>query len=79
MSIDPPLRAAPLLAVWPRARRIQLALRHILHEADVIILGQVSVFLQIGTFMLWHTVEKVFNELVRNQRVPEIQFGDIGL
>ena len=29
--------------------------------------------------MLWHTGEKIFNELVRDQGVPEIKFGDVRL
>ena len=60
MSVDPPFRAGVFLAVRPRAC-VQLALSHLLHEADVIVLGKVSVFLQIGAFVLWHTGEKVFN------------------
>lgn len=78
VSVDDPFRARPLLAAWSRAR-IKLTLRHVLHEANVIILRQVSVFLQIGTFMLWHRGEKVFDQLVRDQRMPEIEFGDVGL
>lgn len=60
MSVDDPFRACLLLAIWSRAR-VELALRHILHKTDVIILWEVSVFLQIGTFMLWHSGEKVFD------------------
>ena len=60
MSVDPPLRADSFLATRPRAR-VQLALRHPLHEANVIVLGEVSVFLQIGAFVLRHTGEKILD------------------
>lgn len=60
MSVDPPLRADSFLATRPRAR-VQLALRHPLHEANVIVLGKVSVFLQVGTFVLRHTGEKILD------------------
>ena len=29
--------------------------------------------------MLWHSGEKVFDKLVRDQGVPEIEFGDVRL
>ena len=60
MSVDPPLGADTFLATRPRTC-VQLALRHPLHEANVIILGEVSVFLQIGAFVLRHTGEKILN------------------
>lgn len=60
VSVDPPLRADSFLATRPRAR-VQLALRHPLHEANVIVLGEVSVFLQVGAFVLRHTGEKVLD------------------
>ena len=79
MSVHPPLRAPTLLTIRPRAGGIQLALRHILHETDIIVFGKISVLLQIGTFMLWHSGEKVFDKLLRDQGMPEIEFGDVGL
>ena len=60
MSVDPPLWADSFLATRPRAR-VQLALRHPLHEANVIVLGKVSVFLQVGAFVLRHTGEKILD------------------
>ena len=44
VPVEPPLWAIPLLAVRPRAS-VQLTLSHLLHEADVIVLGKVSVLL----------------------------------
>lgn len=78
VSVDDSFRADPLLATWSRSR-IKLAVRHVLHEANVVVLRQVSVFLQIRTFVLWHGGKKVFDQLVRDQRMPEVEFGDIGL
>ena len=78
VSVHGPFRAGPLLAARSRAR-VKLALRHILHETNVIVLWQVSVFLQIGTLMLGHGGKKVFEQLVRDQRVPQVEFGNVGL
>ena len=78
MSVHPPLRTAALLAIRSRAG-IQLALRHVLHEANIIVLGKMSVFLQIRTSMRWHRGKKVFDQLVRNQGMSEVEFGDVGL
>ena len=78
MSVNPPLWADSFLATRPRTR-VQLALRHPLHEADVIVLGKVSVFLQIGAFVLWHTGEKILDQLIRDQGVPKIDFRYVGL
>jgi hypothetical protein len=38
-----------------------------------------TVFLQIRSLVWWHTVEKVLDELVRDQRVPKIELGNIWL
>ena len=78
MSVDGPFRADPLLATRSRAR-IKLTLRHVLHEANIIVLRQVSVFLQIRTLMLGHSGKKVFDQLVRDQRMPQVEFGNVGL
>ena len=78
MSVDPSLRADSFLATRSRAR-VQLALRHPLHEANVIVFGKVSVFLQVGTFVLRHTGEKIFDQLIRDQGVPKVDFGYVGL
>ena len=78
MSVDDPFRADSLLATRSRAC-IKLALRHVLHEANVVVFRQISVFLQIRTFMLGHSGKEVFNQLVRNQRMPQVEFGDVGL
>ena len=56
VSVDDPFWAGFLLAAWPRTR-VQLTLGHTLHETDVIILREVSVFLQIWALVLWHSGE----------------------
>ena len=78
MPVDPPLRTAPLLAIRPRTR-VQFALRHVLHEADIIILGKISVFLQVGAFVLGHGGKKIFDKFIRNQGMSKVEFGDIRL
>ena len=78
VSVHDPFRAGSLLAARSRAR-IELALRHVLHETNVIVLRQVSVFLQIGTLVLGHGGKKVFEQLVRDQRMPQVEFGNVGL
>ena len=60
MSVNPPLWTDSFLATRPRAR-VQLALRHLLHEGNVVVLGKVSVFLQVGSFVLRHTREKILD------------------
>lgn len=35
--------------------------------------------MQIGAFMLWHSGKEVFHKLVRNQRMPQVKFGDVRL
>lgn len=44
-----------------------LLFNHLLHEADVIKLGQVTVFEHVGAFMLGHGLDQVFNNLVRDK------------
>ena len=78
VSVENPLRADSLLAARSRAC-VELALRHVLHETDVIVLGQVPVFLQIGTLVLGHSGQKVFEQLVRDQRMPQVEFGYVRL
>lgn len=52
---------------------------HLLHEADVVVLRQMPVFLQIRSFVGGHAGEEVFDEFVGNERVAEIEFGDVRL
>ena len=40
------------------------------HKAHVVVLGHVSVFLEVGALVLGHRLDKVFDQLVRNERVP---------
>lgn len=49
------------------------------HERNVVILGQVAIFLKVLPTMLWHALDKIFNELIRYERMPEVELGDIGL
>lgn len=52
---------------------------HLFHEADVVVLGKLSVFQEIRAFVLWHCLDKVLDNFVRNKGVSQIQFRDIGL
>lgn len=51
----------------------------LLHKGDVVVLFQVSVFLQVGSVVLWHCPDQIFDKFVGNERVSEIEFGDIWL
>ena len=51
----------------------------ILHKADVVEFRQVAVFLQIGSFMWGHAGEKALDEVVGDEGVAEVEFGDVGL
>ena len=57
-TIDPPLNSQVL---FPLFSIPGLAKRHLLHEADVIVFGQMAVFLQVGTFVRGHAGEEVFD------------------
>lgn len=52
---------------------------HLLHEADVVVLGKLPVFQEVGTFVLRHCLDKMLDDFVRNKGVLQIQFCDIGL
>lgn len=55
------------------------ALGHLFHEANIIVFGAVTVFLEIGTFVFWHRGEKVFDQVIGNEGVAEVEFGDVRL
>ena len=68
--------------IWSSSSTIRLSVfltYHLLHEANVIILRHVSVFSHIWAMMLRHGVEEVFDELVRNERMAEVQLRNIRL
>lgn len=52
---------------------------HARHKADVIVLGQFSIFLQIRALVAGHAFHQVFDQLVRYQRVSEVHLGDVRL
>ena len=54
-------------------------LYHLLHEADVIELGQIAVFQHVGAFMLGHGLDQVFDDFVGDKGMAEVELGDIGL
>jgi hypothetical protein len=49
------------------------------HVSNVIVLRNVAVFLHVRTLVLRHGSDKVFNDLVRNERMPQIKLSDIWL
>ena len=56
-----------------------LVLQVVLHEADIIVLGQVAVLLQIRPFVCGHALHQVVDYFVRDQRVAQVKLGDVGL
>lgn len=61
------------------ARLRRGAIRDILHEANVVEFRQMAIFLQIGSFMRGHTGEEAFDEVIRDEGVAEVEFGDVRL
>lgn len=58
---------------------VVLLLHHFLHEANVVILCQVSVLQEVRAVVLRHRLDKMLNNFVWNERVSKIKFRDIGL
>lgn len=56
-----------------------LLLYHLFHEADVVKFGKIAVFEEIWSVMLRHGLDEVFNDLVWDKGVSEIEFGNIWL
>lgn len=54
-------------------------LYHLFHEADVVELGQIAVLEHVGAFMLGHGLDQVFDDFVGDERMTEVEFGDVGL
>lgn len=50
-----------------------------LHIGNVIVFWQIAVLLEIWTLMLGHGCNQVVDDLVRNKRVPEVEFSNIWL
>lgn len=58
---------------------VAVLVHHLLHKANVVVLGKVPILEKIGAFMRRHSLNKMIDNLVRNERVPEIKFRDIRL
>lgn len=54
-------------------------LDHLFHEADVVELGQITVLEHVGALMLGHGLDQVFDDFVGDERMAEIEFGDVWL
>lgn len=54
-------------------------MRDVGHKAHIIEFRQVAVLLQIRALVGRHAGEEVFDEVVRDEGVPEVEFGDVGL
>lgn len=52
---------------------------HLLHKADVVILGQVSVFEEIGPIMCGHSFDQMLNHFIRDEGMAKIKLCHIGL
>jgi hypothetical protein len=50
-----------------------------LHVCDVVELCDVAVFLHVGTFVLGHRGDEVFDDFIGDERVTEIEFCDVWL
>lgn len=51
----------------------------LVHICDVVILRNFTVLLEIRTFMCWHCLYEVFDDLFWNEGVSKIQLSDIRL
>lgn len=58
---------------------VAVLVHHLLHEANVVVLGKVPVLEKIGTVMRRHSLNKMVDNLVRNERVPKVELRDIWL
>lgn len=56
-----------------------LVLDHLFHEADVVELGQIPVLEKVRTFMLRHCLDQMFDDFVWNERMSEVELGNIWL
>ena len=54
-------------------------IHHFLHEANVVILRKVPVFEQVRTFMGWHSLNKMVDNFVGDERVSKIELRDVWL
>ena len=72
-------REMQLVSVGGDGARPVILFHHFLHEADVVVLGKLSVFQEVGTFVLRHCLDKMLDNFVWNKGVSQIQFRDIGL
>lgn len=54
-------------------------LYHLLHEADVVEFGKITVLEEVRPFMLRHGLDQMFDDFVRDERVSKIKLGDIRL
>jgi hypothetical protein len=62
-----------------RVLLILFVIHHPLHKRDVVVLGKVSIFEKIGALVFWHGFEEVTDEIIRDERMSQVQFGDIRL
>lgn len=50
-----------------------------LHVGNVIVLGEIAVFLHVWPLVLRHGRNEVFDDFVRDERVAEVQLGNVWL
>lgn len=50
-----------------------------LHVGNVVELGNVTVFLEVGALMLRHRLHEILNDFVRDKRVPKVEFSHVRL
>ena len=58
---------------------VAILVHHLLHKANIVVLGKVPVLEKIGTLMWRHALNEMVDNLVRNERVPKVKLRDIWL
>lgn len=52
---------------------------HLLHEADIVILGQVSILKEIGAIVRGHRLDQMLDDFVGDERMAEVKLSHVGL
>lgn len=55
------------------------SIHHPLHEGDIIIFGNVPILKEIRALVSRHRLNEIFDKVVRDEGMPEIEFRNIGL
>ena len=72
-------RVRSILVAVDLARVVSFPTHVSLHVGDVVVFRQVSIFLHVWALVCRHGGDKVIDDFIRNERVPQVELGDIGL